>query len=540
MMTSNFNAAMLGWLAAVMIAMVLLPGHTAASAGEVEPIPEVNLDNLDASVRDALQGAIQGFERFSAQTDDPDSLGQAYAVLGRWFHAHGQVEPALASYRNALALAGDDPDWLYLVGILKHGQGQFEQARTYYSRSLERNPLYLPALIRRARINLDIGDLDAAERDLEQALIVGPESAAAIAEMGRLALEQGDAEQAVERLTRALALDPGANQLHAPLAIAYRNLGKLDRASDHREQSGSVTPVIADPVLAEVRALSRSSQLYFESGIEALNRGRVEQGLELLSRAVDLSPEDDHYLEVLARQLFEASKYEQAEARFTQLLELDPDKAVAHYYLGRIAMLDGRGAEAQGRFEQALMIVPDNHNLENWRARSLMAQHDFDRAVDHYRALADARTGEDRVYALYWQGMALIGAGECAASAAPLEVALRESEQLHGWALLALARVHAACPEFDQADPEQALAWAARLYDINHGVETAATMAMIYAALGDFEEAIGLQAEALFAATGQEHTETWSELNRNMARYREEKPASRAYSPDDPVYTGQR
>ncbi len=539
-MTSNFKAVVLGWLAALMLATLLLTVHSGARAAEVQPIPRINLDNLDASVRDALQAAIQEFERFSAQTDDPDSLGRAYGVLGRWFHAHGQIEPALVSYRNALALAGDDPDWLYLVGILKQGQGQFDQARTYFSRSLERNPLYVPALIRRARINLDAGDLEAAEQDLEQALIVRPVSAAAIAEMGRLALEQGDAGQAVQRLTRALELDPGANQLHAPLAIAYRNLGDMDKASEHRERSGSIAPAIADPVLAEVRALSRSSQLYFESGIEAVNRGNVEQGLELLRRAVELNPEDDHYLEVLARQLFEASEYEQAEAHFEQLLELDPDKAVAHYYLGRIAMLDGRGAEAQGRFEQALMIVPDNGNLENWRARSLMAQGDFDRAADHYRALAAARTGEDRVYALYWQGMALIGAGHCGAATGPLESALRESEQLHGWALLALARVHAACPEYGQADPEQALAWAARLYDINHGVETAATMAMVYAALGDFEEAIGLQAEALFAATGQEHTETWSELNRNMARYREDEPAPRPYSPDDPVFTGQR
>lgn len=525
-----------GWLALIILSTGVVCFEARAQSSEPVALPPVNLDNMDRSVRDALEAARGEFDQVATQTGDPVRLGYAYATLGRWYHAHGLVEAAAASYRNALALAGDHSEWHYLLAILLSSQGQFEAAREHLSRSLDLNPRYPPVLIRRARIDLQDGRFDQATSDLNRALQLRAQSAAAMAEKGRLALELGEDEDAVHWLTRALEIDPAASQLRGPLAIAYRNLGDQDRASRQRELSGSGTPTIVDPVLASVTALSQSAQFFFESGVDVLRRGNLDQGIELLARAVELKPDDGHYLEVLGRQLFELGRMEAAAARFNQLLDLDPDQAVGYYYLGRIAIYSDQGEVAQRLFEHALQLTPGNRNLEGWLARSLLVQQDFDQAADRYRTLADQSDGEDRVYALYWQGMALIGAGRCAQSGPVLDSALRESEELHGWALLALARVHAACPEFDQADPQQALLWAERLYEANHGVETAATMAMVHAALGEFDAAVGYQAEALFAADNRQQYENDSALNQNMARYREEKSALRPYSPDDPVF----
>lgn len=526
----------IGWLTLIILSTGVSCCEAGAQTSEPVPMPPINLENQDRSVRDAIEAARGEFDQVAAQTDDPVRLGYAYATLGRWYHAHGLVEAATASYRNALALAGDQSEWHYLLAILLSSQGQFASAREHLTRSLDLDPLYPPALIRRARIDLQDGRLDEAASDLNRALQLRPESAAAMAEKGHLALELGKHEDAVDWLTKALEIDPAANQLRGPLAIAYRNLGDQDQASRQREMSGTLAPAVVDPVLASVSALSRSSQYYFESGIEALQRGHSDQGIELLERAVELNPEDGHYLEVLARQLFELGKMEAAAARFNEFLELDPDQAVGLYYLGRIALYSDQGEVAERLFKRALALKPGNRNLEEWLARSLLVQQAFDQAADRYQSLADHSDGEDRVYALYWQGMSLIGAGRCAQSAPVLESALRESEQLHGWGLLALARVHAACPDFDQADPQQALLWAARLYEANHGVETAATMAMVHAALGQFEDAVGYQAEALFAAANRHQYQHGADLNQNMARYGEEKPALRPFSPQDPVF----
>jgi Flp pilus assembly protein TadD len=72
---------------------------------------------------------------------------------------------------------------------------------------------------RRGRIDVCQGGVDL------------PEVVAALAGLGRAALPRHDYARAAQVLEQALGLDPTAESLHAPLAIAYRGLGRLDERS---------------------------------------------------------------------------------------------------------------------------------------------------------------------------------------------------------------------------------------------------------------------------------------------------------------------
>ncbi|MEL7373868.1 MAG: hypothetical protein AAGJ36_05345, partial [Pseudomonadota bacterium] len=60
--------------------------------------------------------------------------------------------------------------------------------------------------------------------------------------------------------------------------------------------------------------------------------------------------------------------------------------------------------------------------------------------------------------------------------------------------------------------------------------------AMVYAALDRFEDAVDLQAEAMFEVLKLTGLERRPELQADMARYRSGQPALRAYAATDPLF----
>jgi Flp pilus assembly protein TadD len=81
-------------------------------------------------------------------------------------------------------------------------------------------------------VQLERGELDAAERSLRGAVEAGPRNAVARVNLAALLSRQGRLEEAAERYREAVALAPG-------LAPAWRGLGlaltRLERAQEARE-----------------------------------------------------------------------------------------------------------------------------------------------------------------------------------------------------------------------------------------------------------------------------------------------------------------
>jgi Tfp pilus assembly protein PilF len=77
------------------------------------------------------------------------------------------------------------------------------------------------------------GSVDAAQKELEEAVRASSENAAAQAELGTLYLQIGNLEQARSTLEQAIKVAPAISQYHYHLALAYTRLGLEDPA--HRE-----------------------------------------------------------------------------------------------------------------------------------------------------------------------------------------------------------------------------------------------------------------------------------------------------------------
>ncbi len=57
---------------------------------------------------------------------------------------------------------------------------------------------------------------------------------------------------------------------------------------------------------------------------------------------------------------YDANDMERAKARFTKVIQVDPNNAKAHYYLGLIYVGEGANAEAKRSLERFVALAPDD------------------------------------------------------------------------------------------------------------------------------------------------------------------------------------
>lgn len=156
-----------------------------------------------------------------------------------------------------------------------------------------------PALLATASACMEVNDLESGARDLDEAITLAPQWAAAHYERGKLWLRADDMVNAAREFQRAADLLPGFVSSWANLGAT---LGELDRP--------------AEALAAFERALA----------LEPLN------------------PQALNNVGVVRREL---GRLSESEAAFRQVIQLTPEMAFGHYNLGHTLFL-------QGRFQAAL------------------------------------------------------------------------------------------------------------------------------------------------------------------------------------------
>lgn len=151
-----------------------------------------------------------------------------------------------------------------------------------------------PALLAAASTAMEVNDLDAAARDLEEAIALAPGWAAAHFERGKLWLRRDDMLRASEAFTRAATLLP-------PFTAAWSNLG------------------------ATLGELDRPQE-----ALAAFETALAHDGL---------NPQALNNVGVVRREL---GKLDESEAAFRRVIELEPDRAFGYYNLGHTLFLAGR------------------------------------------------------------------------------------------------------------------------------------------------------------------------------------------------------
>lgn len=221
--------------------------------------------------------------------------------------------------------------------------GEVTAALRDYETALRLDENDAEALVGRAGILVQSGQLDAAEPLLERAR-EGERAARANALLGQIALSRGQFEQAVGAFDATLRLDPGMAAAMAGRARAKQHSGDLDAA------------VRLDGALADARA--GRCWLDLRAG-RNLDRARTDA-----EAAVAASP---HNVEAqLCRGVLQLRGGEWANARasFERVLEVEPGNPAALFGRG---VARRRSGEDAGREDMNLARDFDRHIGETYR-----------------------------------------------------------------------------------------------------------------------------------------------------------------------------
>ncbi len=522
LLTSYF--LLLTWLGLVTVpALAQLP--------ELKPVPHPDLAQFEQGVQQTLADNIAVFEE-QAATAVSAELGLAYARLGMVYQAHHLQYVAEICYVNAIILSPNDFRWSHLLAFLYQDTGRFEKAAQYYERVIELRPDYLPAKVRLALTLMADGRMEDAKRRFNEVLTAHPDDTTALAGLGQIAMEEGQYETAITNLERALELDPDADRLYYPLALAFRATGETDKARAALEKRGRRQTTFSDPILAAMSAFSRSAQMFMERGFAALMMENYDAAATQLEKAIESNPEDPVALATLGRVREYQHREREAMALYDQALTVAPRHAHANYFKGSLLERQGNMRGAVQFYNAAIQSDPDYIEPRFLLVNALMRAQRSEAAAGHYDYINGKNV--DSVDARYWAGLAWLAAGQCHRAVDPLEEAV-ELLPTRGELILTLTRAYATCPGISDERREKSLALAEELYQIQPDRHTATTYAMALAANGQFQDAMDLQAQAMFEVIrdGQEPTEFQRET---MDRFRNGMMAERAWSEDDEIF----
>ncbi len=525
------RAALLVWFA------VAAGGCGGGPDAQSETAPTAALPDLSAAdvfVRDQVRAQHASLMAIvQTPTANATRRADAYGDMGKLLMAaalHDAAEPHL---RRAQTLAPEDARWPYYLGHLYRTTGALEDSVAAFNDVLRIRPDDALTLLWLGEVYLLLGRPDEAEPLFTTQLAMQPDSVVAHVGLGRAALAINDYARAVEFLEEGLRLSgQTAVGVHYPLALAYRGLGRLDRAEAHLRQRADVAILAEDPLMEELDTLIESPRAYERRGNRALSRRDWVTAAGYFRRGLVLEPADPTLRHRLGTVLFQMGDPGGAFAEFERIVQTAPDFALAHFSLGVLLEGTGRRPEAIERFETAARHEPAYVEARLALAGLLRREGRIEEALLQYERVMDEGGASDpRIEeAPFGHAITLVRLGRHA------EARDRFSEGMAAYPdqpffVHALARLLSGATDPGVRDGDRALALLEALPEAARNADLGESMAMTLAETGRFAEAAGWQRNAIDRAARGGRSDLVPAMRAKLTRYERGLP----WRSDDPV-----
>jgi predicted O-linked N-acetylglucosamine transferase (SPINDLY family) len=343
---------------------------------------------------------------------------------------HQKVFGVAPAYRKS-----DDTD-LFAQAMAYHRSGHHAKAQAAYKKVLKKRPNHFGALHMLAASEHQSGNSQAAERLLRRALLVDPQSAAALCDLGVVLAAQQRPDEALACYDGLIALKPDFVNAHLNRGNLLLRLKRFADAVTSYDHVIAITPQHLDALIskgealhelgrfieaipcyntilavkpADARALVNRGAAFkdlrraneaiadFDLALAIapdnifactnraetlLTLGRVGEALESFDRALSIKPELELAWLGRANILMLTKKVTEALAACHRVLATNPNSAKALAQIGQCHMLQGEAETAVSYFDRSLAIKPDEESVLSNRIFTLDFSVDGDYARD--------------------------------------------------------------------------------------------------------------------------------------------------------------
>ena len=204
----------------------IVENRQAVTGQRENPAAYVNLGNVLKN-KGELNEAIATYRQAIAL--DPD-YREAHSALCVALMAQGKIEEAIAVCRNAIALRPDNPDNYLNLGLALYAQRNFDEAIVAFRTAIVHAHNYAAAYLSLGNALRETHRYDEAICAYGAAIASKPDYPAAHLNLANIFHEQGKIDEAIAGYSRAIALKPDFADPHSNLGNALRKQGKVDEA----------------------------------------------------------------------------------------------------------------------------------------------------------------------------------------------------------------------------------------------------------------------------------------------------------------------
>ena len=275
---------------------------------------------------------------------------------------HGAVKQSIESYRK---------------GDLKTAFDQLENAPEV------QDPRFFTYL---ASLELSVGRVDAADKNIAQALSLDSKNSDAFALQSIIAVAQNKKEDAFSKAQQAVQSDP--KSATAQIALSYAQQARFDLES-------ALTSIQIAVQMEPQNALAwaRLAELWSAHG----NRDRA---LEAAQKAASLNPDLSRTQTVLGFAHLIREDTEKARDAFQKAIEFDQGDPLPKLGQGLAKIRDSELAEGRGDIEEAVSLDPNNSLMRSYLGKAYYEEKRSDKASEQF-AIAKKKDPNDPTPYLY-------------------------------------------------------------------------------------------------------------------------------------------
>lgn len=309
------------------------------AAGETVPFDVIE------SPREGLAQVLVIFAGALMGNEETDPLALLYARLGQY------LDPAL-------------PDARLMIAQLLQSAGQFDLAEQEFDALRQSGQMRPAAELVRIDTLARADRMEAAESAARALTEAYPAYAQAWVALGDVLRQRDKFAEAVPVYDRALDILQAGEDTQAiwfPLyarGIARERSGDYDRADADFQAALKLQPDQA-PILNYL-------------GYSWVDRNvRLDEGLKLIERAVELRPDDGYILDSLAWAYYRMGRYDEAVDPMERAVAAMPDDSLVNDHMGDIYWMVGRKREAEIQWRRALSFyTPEDSDTDPDRIRA--------------------------------------------------------------------------------------------------------------------------------------------------------------------------
>ncbi len=276
-----------------------------------------------------------------------------YLERGYLFRQQNKYDEALEQFNRAAKLMPEAYAARLAIGYAYFGKEECSRAEREFQSAAEAQPRFAGPQIGIGFAKFCSGDAAKALTYFRKAIQLEPYNAWAHQGMGDAYALQERWEESAKAYVEAIRLSPAPASLHAALAAWYLEQEKTEEAEAEFQLAADLNPYLPSPLIGLARIWSDQQEARALTTIQK-------------AAALDGSNQEARYLLGLLKVLQNDSS--SGATLLESVLDKDPEKAHAHYFLGIAYTQMGRYREAKKELEtfQTLANVQQNYQLQNF------------------------------------------------------------------------------------------------------------------------------------------------------------------------------